>query len=60
MNNKKCPDCNLCCDLVYTPDLKMYWRCWLCGKWYISNADGVLTEIVIVNKEATNGDTPAV
>lgn len=45
-NNKKCLDCNLCMDLIYLhPTLKQYWRCWLCGRWYVQDAEGKLIEV---------------
>lgn len=45
-NNKKCLDCLLCMDLIYLePTLAQYWHCWLCGRWYVQDAEGNLTEV---------------
>lgn len=57
-NNRKCLDCNLCMDMIYTQDLKQYWRCWLCERWYIQDAEGNLSEVSNpLVKEEPNGDT---
>lgn len=54
---QKCPDCNLCMDQIYLPDLSMYWKCWLCESWFISQVGGILIKVESPLKERNQNES---
>jgi hypothetical protein len=42
MGAGKCIECKSCLDMVYTKDMRLFFHCWLCNKWYRKTPKGAL------------------